>query len=357
MASSFDTEMMARAIRLARRGTYTSRPNPTVGCVIVRDGVVLGEGHTQPFGQNHAEVEALDACDDARGATVYVTLEPCNHFGKTGPCSEALIDAGVAKVVMAMRDPNAEGAGGKEKLEAAGIATEVGLLEAQAEAVNAGFYQRMRTGKPRVRIKLAMSLDGRTAMASGESQWITGPAARADVQKLRARSDAIITGVGTVLTDDPAMTVRDESLGVQFQPWRVIVDSKLRTPADAHMLQSPDRLLVAHAADVSSEPPAGEYLHLPGPDGRVDLAQLITELGKRQVNDILVECGPVLAGAFVAAGLADELVVYMAGILMGSSARPLLELPIDSMGEKINLAITDVRKIGEDWRLTCLPAS
>lgn len=359
MAPALDTQMMARAIRLARRGIYSSRPNPTVGCVIVKDSEVIGEGYTQPYGHNHAEIEALENCrdngNDPTGAIAYVTLEPCNHQGKTGPCADALIVAGIGKVIMAMRDPNPEGSGGIEKLNAAGIETQCGLLEAEAETINAGFYQRMRTGKPMVRVKMASSLDGRTAMASGESQWITGPAARADVQKLRARSDAIITGIGTVLADDPAMTVRDESLNVQFQPWRVIVDSNLRTPADAQILNAPERVLIAHAVPASGE--NASYLHLPDDAGHVSLTQLITQLGQRQINDILVECGPRLAGAFVSAGLVDELIVYMAATLMGSNAQPLLELPIDTMGEKINLRITDISKVGEDWRLTCLPAS
>ena len=386
MASVFDTGMMARAIRLARRGLYSTRPNPTVGCVLTRDEAIIGEGFTRPWGQPHAEVVALESCQQPAGATAYVTLEPCGHSDKTGPCAEALIDAGVSRVVMAMRDPNPRGTGGLEKLRAAAIETEVGVLQAEAGAINRGFYQRMRHGKPFVRIKLAMSLDGRTAMSSGESRWITGAAARADVQRLRARSDAIITGVGTVLADNPALTVRDAALDIQFQPLRVIVDSHQRTPADARILNQPGSVLMVTAAsgapaivtpgtlipavaEARNPRPGGAGLHpaanghkleilsLPGLDGRVDLAALVTELGGRQVNDILVECGPRLAGALVEAGLAEELVVYMAPTLMGSGARPLLDLPIARMGDKRALAITDMRRVGDDWRVTCSLAS
>ncbi len=366
--SSFDADMMARAIRLARRGIYRTRPNPTVGCVITRDKKIIGEGTTQSFGQNHAEIEALNNCPNPAGATAYVTLEPCSHLGKTGPCADALIAAGIARVVIAMRDPNPQVAGdGIKKLRAAGITVAAGLLEAQAETINPGFYKRMRTGQPAVRVKLASSLDGRTAMASGESQWITGPAARADVQKLRGRSDAIITGVETVLQDNPAMTVRDTSLDIHKQPLRVILDSRLRTPPDARILSEAGATLIVYAdehADTSryinnqsAQHSNTQCLHLPGPQNRVDLAQLLTELGRRQVNDILIECGPRLAGAFVAAGLVDELIVYMAATLLGSNARPLLELPIDVIGDRHRLTLADVRRVGEDWRLTCLPAS
>jgi len=354
--------MMARAIELARRGLYTTRPNPTVGCVLVRGGEIVGEGATQPFGRPHAEVEALNRCDDPAGATAYVTLEPCAHFGKTPPCADALIAAGIARCVIAMRDPNPESGGGAARLEAAGIEVDIGLLASEAETVNAGFYRRMRAGRPLVRVKLAASLDGRTAMAGGESRWITGPPARADVQKLRGRSDAIVTGVGTVLGDDPALTVRDESLGLRAQPLRVVLDSRLRTPVRANLLRQPGATCIVHARGLAERADAlaaagAELQHLPGPDGRVDLARLVAGLGERQVNDVLVECGPRLAGAFAARGLVDELIVYLAPVLMGSDARPLLELPIARMEDRIELSIADVRKVGEDWRLTCLPVS
>ena len=358
--SPFDTQMMARAIQLARRGCYSTRPNPTVGCVLTCDGQVIGEGYTQPAGQNHAEIEALQACANPRGATAYVTLEPCSHHGKTGPCAEALIEAGIAACYIALRDPNPAVAGeGIAKLQAAGIEVVEGLLQAEAETLNPGFYQRMRTGKPRLRVKLAASIDGRTAMASGESQWITGLAARLDVQKMRALSGAIITGVDTVLVDNPAMTVREESLEVPDQPLRVILDSRLRTPVDAGILQPPGQALIVYAdqaADTTALAATGaELLAVAGVENRVDLQAVVAELAARQINEILVECGPRLAGAFVQQGLVDELVVYMAPTLLGSDARPLLELPITTMGAQQRLEVMDIRKLGEDYRWTLRP--
>ncbi len=360
MIRPFDTQMMARAIQLARRGCYSTRPNPTVGCVLVRDGQVIGEGYTQPAGQNHAEIEALQACANPRGATAYVTLEPCSHEGKTGPCAEALIEAGIAGCFIAMRDPNPAVAGeGIAKLTRAGVDVIEGLLQAEAETLNPGFYQRMRNGRSRLRVKLAASLDGRTAMASGESQWITGPAARLDVQKLRAASGAIVTGIDTVLVDNPEMTVREESLAVPDQPLRVILDSRLRTPADARILQAPGQVLIVHTdatADTTALTAAGaELLVVPAANKRVDLHAVVAELAARQINEILVECGPRLAGAFVQQGLVDELVVYMAPTLLGSDARPLLELPIAAIGAQQRLDVIDVRKVGEDYRWTLRP--
>ncbi len=370
---------MARAVQLARRGLYSSRPNPTVGCVLVRDNSIIGEGYTQHFGGNHAEIEALNSCANPRGATAYVTLEPCSHQGKTGPCADALIAARIAGCVIAMRDPNPEVSGqGIAKLEQAGIEVIEGPLAKEAEAINAGFFQRMQTGKPKVRIKLAASLDGRTAMASGESQWITGSAARADVQKWRARSDAIITGVDTVIADNPAMTVRDDSLDIRQQPLRVIVDSNLRTPPDAQILTQPGTTLVVHnsakgaersdvsgVGEIEDKVPGGcnfssnsvELLSLPGADGRVDLTALVQLLGERQCNDILVECGSRLAGAFVAADLADEIILYQAAVLMGSEGRPLLELPIHNMADTRQLQIVESRQIGDDMRLILRPTT
>ena len=362
MAASLDVQMMTRAVQLARRGIYLSRPNPSIGCVLARDGNIIGEGFTQAYGGNHAEVEALNNTikkgENTQGATAYVTLEPCSHQGKTGPCADALIAAGISSCFIAMRDPNPEvGGRGIAKLEQAGVIVTEGLLANEARQINAGFFQRMETGKPKVRIKLASSLDGRTAMASGESQWITGAAARADVQKWRARSDAIITGVDTVIADDPAMTVRDESLDIQQQPLRVIVDSKLRTPTDAKILSQPGSTLIVHAGKPGTDPglaPKGSvpgFIHLPNPDGRVDLAALIHLLAERQCNDILVECGSRLAGAFVAAGLADEIILYQAPILMGSEGRPLLDLPLQKMAQKKQLQIVESRQFGDDIRL------
>jgi diaminohydroxyphosphoribosylaminopyrimidine deaminase/5-amino-6-(5-phosphoribosylamino)uracil reductase len=371
MDPHFDTRMMARALQLARRGQYSAMPNPHVGCVLVREGRVIGEGVTRPAGENHAEIEALRAAGDARGATAYVTLEPCSHRGRTGPCADALIEAGVSRVVAAMQDPNPlVGGDGLAKLRAAGITVECGLLEAQARRVIPGFIARMERGRGRVRAKLAMSLDGRTAMASGESQWITGPAARADVQRLRAMSCAVVTGVGTVLADDCALTVRAGELALprdaaelaaRRQPLRVVLDPELRTPAGARVLDRGAATLLCHgqAVVVPGEIVASGVDRLPLPRGEegLDLVALLDHLTARQCNEILVESGPRLAGAFLRAGLLDELIVYMAPALLGSRARPLLELPLDAMAEKIPLQIDDVRRVGPDWRFTARPAA
>ncbi len=369
MATELNTRMMARALQLARRGQYSCMPNPHVGCVLVRDGAVIGEGFTQPAGGNHAEVQALAEAGDASGATAYVTLEPCSHIGKTGPCADALIAAGVSRVFAAIEDPNPLVAGnGLDKLRAAGIEVEVGLLEADARKVIPGFISRMTGGRGRVRAKLAMSLDGRTAMASGESQWITGPAARADVQRLRAMSCAVVTGIGTVLADDCSLTVRASELGLPLaeaelaslnQPLRVVLDSNLQTPASAAILDGAAPTLICHdeKLDASTALVASgvDRLALGGDQNGLKLAQLIDYLSARQSNEILVECGPRLAGAFVREGLLDELIVYMAPVLMGSAARPLLDLPLEAMAQKIPLQIEDVRKVGDDWRITAIP--
>ncbi len=365
----FDRQCMARAIRLARRGWYTARPNPRVGCVIARNGEVVGEGYHHRAGEPHAEVNALAAAgEQARGGTAYVSLEPCNHSGRTGPCSLALVEAGVGEVVYGMADPHRAASGGIESLRQAGVTVRGPLLEEEALALNPGFAKRCRTGLPRVTVKLAMSLDGRTAMASGESQWITGPAARRDVQRLRAASDAVITGIGTVLRDDPALTVREDELGLAngaeiaaHQPLRVVVDSGLRTPPGARLLQLPGAVLIAvpgtpPAADFSAAANPPEILSLPGDGGRVDLQALLGELARRECSEVLVEAGAELAGAFAAAGLVDQLVVYMAPRLMGSNARPLLTLPLEAMGQSIPLTIAEIRAVGQDWRITAVPS-
>jgi len=365
----FDIRMMARALQLARRGQYSARPNPHVGCVLVRDGLVIGEGFTCPAGGNHAEVEALQAAGDARGATAYVTLEPCSHHGKTGPCADALVVAGVARVVAAMPDPNPLVAGqGLERLRAAGVAVECGVLEREARRVIPGYIARMTRGWGRVRAKLAMSLDGRTAMASGESQWITGPAARQDVQRLRAMSCAIVTGVGTVLADDCALTVRASELGLAPQaaqlatvrpPLRVVLDSNLRTPASAKVLDGSAPTLLCH--DESAAVPTAlmharnERLALRRDATGLDLHALMAHLAAQQCNEILVESGARLTGALLQAGLLDELIVYMAPALLGAQARPLLELPLQNMADKVQLKWEDVRKVGTDWRFTAVP--
>lgn len=369
---------MADAIRLAWRGLYTTHPNPRVGCIIVKDGQVVGQGWHEIAGQGHAEVNALrNAGAAASGATVYVSLEPCSHHGKTPPCAEALISAGVARVISAMEDPNPQVSGnGHRLLQSAGIETACGLLEAQARAVNPGFYKRMQTGQPWVTLKSAMSVDGRIAMASGESQWISCAQSRSDVQRLRARVEAIITGVETVLHDNPALTVRpalwsdavagDDRLSgwhwpadiAPIQPLRVIVDSHLRTPPTAAMLQASGRTLVAcidrdEAKAQALESAGAEVLLLPARHGQVDLHALLTVLAQRDVNEILVETGGQLAGSFVADGLVDEWICYMAPKLMGSAARPVLTLPnIHAMNQVHNLHLTDLRQIGQDIRMT-----
>ncbi len=369
MHTQFDTRMMARALQLARRGQYSAMPNPHVGCVLVREGHVIGEGFTCPAGGNHAEVEALRAAGDTKGATAYVTLEPCSHQGKTGPCAAALVGAGLARVVIAMSDPNPLVAGrGMDVLRAAGITVECGLLESEARRVIPGFISRMTRGRGRVRVKLAMSLDGRTAMADGESQWITGPAARQDVQRLRAMSCAIVTGVNTVLADNCALTVRPDELGLSpeaeklagsRQPLRVVLDSRLQTPVDARVLQGDAPTLLCH--DETAAVPAAiiassaQRLALSRGEYGLDLEGLMAHLAAQQCNEILVESGPRLAGALLQAGLLDELIIYMAPALLGDRARPLLELPLTHMADKIQLTLEDVRKVGTDWRFTAIP--
>jgi diaminohydroxyphosphoribosylaminopyrimidine deaminase/5-amino-6-(5-phosphoribosylamino)uracil reductase len=353
---------MARALQLAERGLYSTDPNPRVGCVLVRDGVVVGEGWHELAGGPHAEINALQqAGAQAAGATAYVTLEPCSHHGRTPPCSTALIAAGVARVVAAMQDPNPRVAGsGLQALQQAGIDTASGVLGAAAEALNPGFVKRMRTGLPWVRCKLAMSLDGRTAMASGESQWITGPDARRDVHRLRARASAILTGIDTVLADDPALTVRLEEPAETAvrQPLRVVLDSRLRMPAAARLLGLPGETLLL-TGDTQLEQHtrlarAGVTLAtLPLQEGRLDLAAVLRHLGELELNEIHVEAGATLCGALLQAGLLDEVVVYMAPHLMGDAARGLFSLPgLERMAQRINLRVTDIRAVGDDWRIT-----
>ncbi len=363
-----DHGWMARALRLARRGLYTTDPNPRVGCVLVDGGRVVGEGWHARAGEPHAEVHALRAAGErARGATAYVTLEPCSHHGRTPPCADALAEAGVARVVAAMTDPNPLVAGeGLERLRAVGIEVESGVLQAQAEALNPGFVSRMRRGRPWLRCKLAMSLDGRTAMASGESRWITGAAARADVQRLRARSSAILTGIGTVLADDPSLNVRlsaDALYGVEpvRQPLRVVLDTRLQMPASARLLGLEGETLVLTAnqdvaARAALEAAGAEVVQVAARDGRLDLRAVLALLAQREINEVLVESGPTLAGALLGAGLIDELVVYMAPHVMGDAARGLFRLPgLDRMADRIALEWADVRRVGTDLRLTLVP--
>ena len=349
---------MARALQLAARGLFTTSPNPRVGCVIVKDGQIVGEGWHQRAGAPHAEIHALgQAGDAARGATVYVTLEPCSHHGRTPPCAEALVGADVTRVVAAMRDPNPLVAGGGiDMLTLAGIDAEVGLMETEAHALNPGFVSRMTRGRPWLRLKTAATLDGKTALANGQSQWITGAAARADVQRLRARACAILTGSGTVLADNPRMTVRDFDTG--RQPLRVVVDSGLRTPPDAAILPA---LLACHGADPAAraalEAAGAEVVELPDAQGRVDLAGLLARLAQRGVNELHVEAGAMLNGALLAAGLVDEWVAYVAPMAVGDAARGLFAMPaLTALADAARFRLADVRQIGGDLRLTLLPA-
>ena len=361
LMSSVDYRCMARALTLARRGLYSADPNPRVGCVLLQNGDIVGEGWHERAGEAHAEVIALAAAGQrAQGATVYVTLEPCCHYGRTPPCTEALLQAGVARVVAAMRDPNPQVAGqGLAILREAGVVVDCGLLEAEARALNPGFIQRMTASRPWLRIKLAMSLDGRTALASGESQWLTGDAARRDVQRLRARSSAILTGIGTVLADDPALNVRlPETIR---QPLRVILDSRLRTPPTARTLHLPGSVLIFTAvADPDRQAPlraaGADITVVPNAGPGLDLAAIMAELARRECNEVQVECGPTLAGALLQAGLMDELVIYMAPLLLGDQARGLFQLPeLTRMEERRELKLVETRAVGKDWRLRFRP--
>lgn len=373
MAKPTAAAWMARALQLARRGLYTTDPNPRVGCILVKGNRLVGEGWHERAGEPHAEVHALEmAGRAARGATAYVTLEPCSHQGRTGPCAVALIDAGVKRAVVAMTDPNPEVAGrGIAMLRDAGIEVEVGLLEEEARALNPGFLSRMTRNRPFVRLKMAMSLDGRTAMESGESQWITGPHARTEVQRLRARSSAVLTGVDSVIFDNSRLTVRANQLGLddadtiaRRQPLRVVVDTHLRLPQAAACLREPGRTLVATVMGYDAERRArlesagAEILVLPaGEDGRVDLAALLRYLAEQElVNEALLETGATLAGAMLDANLVDEMQLFVAPTLLGGEARPLFALPgLTRMAQQRPLDILDIRAIGRDWRIIARP--
>lgn len=359
--SEADERYMAEALRLAERGRYSTHPNPRVGALVVKQGVIIGRGWHRAAGEAHAEVLALrEAGAAAAGATVYVTLEPCSHHGRTPPCAEALIAAGVERVVAATVDPNPLVSGrGLAALAATGIQTRVNVLASAAEDLNAGFFSRMRRGRPWLCLKLAASLDGRTALANGVSRWITGPAAREDVQRLRAESDVILTGIGTVLADDPALTVRDSPYrdAIVRQPLRVVVDAQGRLPASATLACDGGRSLqVTAVRDPGSELVGVERLHCPGSDGRVDLFALLTHLAERGSNQVLVEAGPGLAGGLMALGLVDELVLYLAPLLLGSGARALFDWPdLTQLDQAPQLQLHDCRRIGPDLRLRYRP--
>ena len=367
--SAADHRHMARAMQLAARGLNSTPPNPRVGCVIARGETVVGEGWHREAGGPHAEVYALQAAGDkARDATAYVTLEPCCHQGRTPPCSEALRKAGIRRVVYAAQDPNPQvNGGGGQALLAAGIEVSSGLLAAEAERLNAGFFMRMRHGRPLVRCKIAVSLDGRTALADGRSQWISGESARLDVQRLRAQSSAVLTGIGTVLADDPRLNVRgvaDEGLaeGTSRQPLRVILDSGFRTPPDALLLSVPGEVLVFGAGAAKQkaalEARGARVETIACTDGRVSLPAVLQRLAELQVNELLVEAGPALNGALLAARLVDALLVYQAAHVLGSTARGMFELPpLPAMDKRPAFELLEVRRVGADLRLTYRPAT
>jgi diaminohydroxyphosphoribosylaminopyrimidine deaminase/5-amino-6-(5-phosphoribosylamino)uracil reductase len=360
--TSDDQRAMARALELARRGLYTTTPNPRVGCVIVRDGTIVGEGWHERAGESHAEVHALrQAGERARGATAYVTLEPCSHQGRTPPCCAALTAAGVARVVAAMEDPNPLVAGkGFAQLRAANIVVEAGLMAQEAHELNIGFVSRMTRGRPWVRLKVAASLDGKTALQNGQSQWITGPDARRDGHAWRAQACAILTGIGTVKDDNPQLTVRDVATDVANirQPLRVVVDSRLETPVDAKVLGK-DTLIFAAAMDALRAPPlqarGAEIVVLPNAAGKVELPNLLQELGRRGINELHVEAGYKLNGSLLNEGLVDELLIYLAPCVLGEAAHGMFNLPalttLATLTGRRALNIVDVRQIGPDIRV------
>ena len=369
MWTASDYQHMSRALQLARRGLYSTDPNPRVGCVIVKDDVVLSEGWHQKAGQPHAEIEALNnakqnhTSGNVSGATCYVTLEPCAHHGRTPPCTESLINAGIGKVIVAAIDPNPLVAGkGLQQLKAAGIETASGLMKVQAAELNPGFEMRMQQGRPFVRCKLAMSLDGKTALSGGDSKWISSAESRMDVQKLRARSSAIMTGIGTVIADDPSMNVRlpetSEWAEHGQQPLRIILDSWLETPLDAKILSLSGDVIIFHASNDKEnkqnlENTGAELVFVKaqrGPDFlEYVLAYLATE---KEINEILLETGSTLAGEMMQAGLIDELILYLAPTLLGQDAKSLFQLPLlDNMSDRISLDFSDVRAIGKDIRI------
>jgi len=370
MFTSADHAFMTQALRLAEQGLYTTTPNPRVGCVIVKDGMVVGEGAHLKAGEPHAEVHALrQAGDKARGAEVYVTLEPCSHHGRTPPCADALVKAGVTRVVAAMQDPNPKVAGtGLALLQAQGIATSAGLMQMQAEALNAGFISRMTRGLPFVRSKIAASLDGRTALANGDSKWITGDESRLDVQHWRARSCAILTGVGTVLADDPRMNVREVGALTQGspnpadarQPLRVIVDSSLRISPDAKVLQDGHALIVyssnPHNKRAVLQQTGATLLELPNEQGNVCLKSLLQALAQREINELMVEAGQGVNGALLNQGLIDEFLLYYAPVLMGSAAKGMFDIAsLSDMQLRTQLQIMELLQIGNDIRIRAKP--
>ena len=349
--SAFDHAMMRRVLTLAQRGLYTTTPNPRVGCVVTRGEAIIGEGWHERAGSPHAEVLALRGID-ARGASVYVTLEPCNHHGRTPPCVPALVQAGAARVVAAMRDPNREAAAGGEALVAAGIRFEHGLLAEEARELNIGFVSRVTRGRPWVRMKIAATLDGRTALADGHSQWITGPEARRDGHRWRARACAILTGIGTVRADDPQLTVRE--VDTPRQPLRVVVDSRLETPREARILQG-ERVLVFAGREGTL--PNAEVMALSNPQGKVDLPRMLEVLAERGVNELHVEAGFRLNGSLVREGCVDEFLLYLNPSFLGDGAQGMLDLPAPAaLDARLRLRVVSIERLGDDLRLLARPA-
>lgn len=350
---AFDHAMMRRALELAAKGLYTTTPNPRVGCIVTLDEDIVGEGWHERAGGPHAEVIALEkAGARAAGATVYVTLEPCNHQGRTPPCVELLVARKIGRVVAAMRDPNPQAAHGGEALAAAGIRFEHGLMQDAAHELNIGFVSRMTRGRPWVRLKVAATLDGRTALADGKSQWITGAEARRDAHRWRARACAVLTGIGTVKADDPRLTVRE--VDTPRQPLRVIVDSRLETPATAKILQG-DKVLVFSGREGSL--PNAEVVALPNPNRKVELPKMLEELARRGVNELHVEAGSRLNGSLVREGCVDEFLAYLNPSLLGEGAQGMLDLPaVDALEKKLSLKILSLERFGEDLRIVARPA-
>jgi len=350
-----DRDMMTRALVLAERGLFTTTPNPRVGCVIARDSLVLGEGWHERAGGAHAEVRALDDArahgNDVRGATAYVTLEPCNHQGRTPPCTSALLAAGIKRVVAAMNDPDSKAAGGADRLRAAGVTVETGLLENEARELNVGWLHRLRHGRPWIRVKVAASLDGRTALENGASQWITGEDARADGHRWRARACAILTGIGTVRQDDPRLTVR--AIATPRQPLKVVVDRHGDLPATARVLNGGNVIVVTATKPTASFPENVQVITVPDRDGRIDLRAMANALGEREINELHVEAGAKLNGAMLGAGIVDELLLYIAPCLLGDPARGMFALPapLERLGDRVSLKVRSIDAVGGDWRV------
>lgn len=358
MFSSADVTFMSQALQLAEKGLFTTSPNPRVGCVIVRNGAIVGSGWHERAGQPHAEINALTMAGDAAcDATAYITLEPCSHYGRTPPCVEALIKAGITRAVIAMEDPNPQVFGtGCARMRQAGISVETGLLQAQALALNVGFVKRMQQRKPWLRLKIAASLDGKTALSNGRSQWITGEAARRDGHRWRARACGVMTGIGTILSDNARLSVRD--IPTTRQPKKIIVDSRLSIPLDAHVLQGQDTFIFTACGDNSSKIAAlrkkgAQVIVLQNFDRHhVDLPSMMEALAGLELNEVLVEAGSRLNGTLLSTGLADELIIYFAPSLLGSSAQAMFQLPeLDSLAQKIPLKVEDIRMIGKDIRI------